>query len=309
MRVVIVGPGAMGCLFAALFTKKKLAEVWLLDKDPKRAKKISEAGITVEGLGQTFNQKVNITAEIKDIPACDLVILSVKSYDTEAAIKTIESLLVKDTNVLSLQNGLGNIEMISELVDKDQVLGGVTSNGATLITDGHIRFCGKGETVIGKIGGRLTVPMRAIRELFNKAGFSTRLSKDINGIIWSKLIINVGINALSALTRLPNGQLIESPGTREILSLVVTEAVKIAKKKRIKLIYDDPIQKVESVCKATAGNLCSMLQDVLKKRKTEVDYINGAIVRQGKSLSIPTPANMILTDLIKAIESAYTQQI
>lgn len=309
MRVVIVGPGAMGCLFAALFTKKKLAEVWLLDKNPQRTKKISESGITVEGLGQPFNVKVNITCQIKDIPASELVILAVKSYDTEAVIKTIEPLLGKDTNVLTLQNGLGNVEMISELVDKEQVLGGVTSNGATLIADGHIRFAGKGETVIGKIGGQLTVPMRSIRELFNKAGLSTRLSKDINGIIWSKLIINVGINALSALTRLPNGQLIESPGTREILSLVVTEAVKIAKKKRIKLIYDDPIQKVESVCKATAINLSSMLQDVLKKRKTEVDYINGAIVRQGKSLSIPTPANMILTDLIQAIESGYSQQI
>jgi 2-dehydropantoate 2-reductase len=309
MRVVIVGPGAMGCLYAALFTKKKLAEVWLLDKNPQRAKKISESGINVEGLGQPFNVKVNITCQIKDIPPCELVILSVKSYDTEAVIKTIEPLLGKDTNVLTLQNGLGNIEMISELMDKDQVLGGVTSNGVTLIADGHICFAGKGETVIGKIGGQLTVPMRSIRELFNKAGLSTRLSKDINGIIWSKLIINVGINALSALTRLSNGQLIESPGTRELLSLVVTEAVKIAKKKRIKLIYDDPIQKVESVCKATASNLSSMLQDVLKKRKTEVDYINGAIVRQGKSLSIPTPANMILTDLIQAVESGYSQQI
>ncbi|MBU1087459.1 MAG: 2-dehydropantoate 2-reductase [Candidatus Omnitrophica bacterium] len=305
MRVVIVGPGAMGCLFASLFSKKKQAEVWLLDNDSKRAKKISDQGIIVEGLGQSFNQKVNITSQIKDIPPSDLVILCVKSYDTEGAIKQIEPLLAEDTNVLTLQNGLGNIEMIAEIVGKDRVLGGVTSNGATLLGDGHIRFGGQGETVIGKIDGRLTVPMRGIREIFNKSGFSTRLSKDINGIIWSKLILNVGINALSALTRLTNGQLLESPGTREILSQVVTEAVKIAKKKRIKLIYDDPIQKVESVCKATANNLSSMLQDILNRKITEIDWINGAIVRQGKSLGIATPANLILTDLIKAIESAY----
>ncbi len=309
MKVVIIGPGAMGCLFAALFTKKKQAEVYLLDNDPKRAKKISESGITVEGLGQTFNQKVNLISQIKDVPAADLIILCVKSYDTEAAIKIIEPSLRQDTNVLTMQNGLGNIEMISEVVGKERVLCGITSNGATLLADGHIRFAGKGETVIGKIDGRLTVPMRSIRELFNKSGFSTRLSKDINGIIWSKLIINVGINALSSLTRLTNGQLIESPGTREILSLVVTEAVKVAKKKRIKLIYDDPIQKVESVCKATAVNLSSMLQDILKNKRTEIDYINGAIVRQGRSLSIATPANLILTDLVKAIESAYTKKL
>lgn len=307
MKVVIVGPGAMGCLFGALFTKKKQAEVWLLDNDSKRAKTISESGIIVEGMGQTFTTKVNITSRIKDIPQCDLVILCVKSYDTETVAKTIEPLLSEDTNVLTLQNGLGNIEMIAEIVGFDRVLGGVTANGATLMADGHIRFAGKGETVIGKIGGRLTVPMRSIRELFNKSGFSTRLSKDINGLIWSKLVINVGINALSAITRLNNGRLIESPGTREILSLVVTEAVKVAKKKRIKLIHDDPIQKVESVCRATANNLSSMLQDILKKKKTEVDYINGAIVRQGKSLGIKTPANVILTDLVKSIESAYVQ--
>ena len=93
MRVVIVGPGAMGCLFGAVFTKKKQAEVWLLDKDPKRAKLISQSGIIVEGMGQTFTAKVNITAKIKDIPPCDLIILCVKAYDTEAAVKIIEPLL------------------------------------------------------------------------------------------------------------------------------------------------------------------------------------------------------------------------
>jgi 2-dehydropantoate 2-reductase len=309
MRVTIVGPGAMGCLFAGAFARKKLAEVWVLDNNLKRAKRLDQSGIKVEGMGSVFSVKVNITAKIKDIPKSDLVVLCVKSYDTEAAVKTIEPVLAEDSNVLTLQNGLGNLEMIAEVVGLDRVLGGVTSNGATLISEGHVRFAGKGETVIGKVGGKLTVPMRSIRELFNKSGFNTRLTKDINAVIWSKLIINVGINALSGITRLNNGRLIDAAETREILSLVVTEAVKVAKKKRIKLIHDDPIQKVESVCRATANNISSMLQDILKKRRTEIDYINGAIVRQGKSLGILTPANVIMTDLIKSVESSYSQQL
>jgi 2-dehydropantoate 2-reductase len=123
--------------------------------------------------------------------------------------------------------------------------------------------------------------------------------------LWSKLIINVGINALSALTRLHNGRLIEFEGTRRILRDAVTEAVKIAKRKRIKLIYEDPLAKVEAVCEATSGNVSSMLQDVLRRKRTEIDFINGVIVRLGQELGIPVPVNSLLVNLVKTIEDSY----
>ncbi len=309
MRVVIVGPGAVGCLFGAFLARKKAAEVWFLDKNPRRAGRIRESGIKVEGISGEFNVKVNITAHPKEIKGCDLIIICVKSYDTEVAIKAIEPLMDKETNVLTLQNGLGNIEIIGEFVGRDRVLGGVTSHGATLLSAGHIRHAGKGDTVIGRMDGKFSVAMRRIREIFNASGFNTRLSKDINSLIWSKLIINVGINAQTAITRLNNGRLTEFWGTREIMAIAVSEAVRVAKKKRIKLIYDDPIQKVESVCRATAGNVSSMLQDVLKQKKTEIDYINGAIVRQAKNYNLATPANLILTNFVKTIEAAYDKQL
>jgi 2-dehydropantoate 2-reductase len=147
------------------------------------------------------------------------------------------------------------------------------------------------------------VELRQIREIFNKVGLEARISRDIKGLLWSKLIINVGINALTAITRLNNGRLIEFEGTRRILREAVTEAIKIAKRKRIKLIYDDPLAKVEAVCEATATNVSSMLQDVLRRRRTEIDFINGVIVRQGQELGIPTPVNSVLLDLVKTIES------
>jgi len=292
-------------LFAASIARKKTAEVWLLDKNPYRAKRLRETGIKIEGIKSDFKVNVDVTARVQDIKECDIVLLCVKSYDTEGAVKKIASILKDDSNVLSLQNGLGNLEMISEVVGREKVLGGVIHHGATLIAEGCTYHAGVGETIIGRTDKKLTVAMRQIREIFNKSGFSTRLSRDINSVIWSKLIINAGINVISALTRLHNGQLTEHEGTREVLAMVVSEAVRVAKRKRIKLQYEDPIQKVESVCRATAKNLSSMLQDVINSKLTEVDSINGAIVRQAKSLNLPTPANLILTDLMKSVENSY----
>lgn len=303
MKILIIGPGAMGCLFAAFLSKTQ--EVILFDKDCKRAEIINGQGIIVEGISGNWQAKIKVTADASNISGIDLILICVKSYNTKEAINQAKPCIAEQTLVLTLQNGLGNTEVIGEVVGQDKVLGGVTNQGATLLADGHIRHAGKGETVIGRIDGKIPVELRAIREAFNKVGLETRISRDIKGLIWSKLIINVGINALTAITKLNNGRLLEFEGTARILRDAVTEAVKIAKKKRIKLIYDDPLAKVEAVCEATATNVSSMLQDILKKKKTEIDFINGVIVRQGQSLGIATPVNSVLVDLIKTIEASY----
>jgi len=312
MKIVIVGPGAMGCLFAAFLSKSLTCsgrqvkqEVWFLDKNKERTEKINQTGIIIEGISGNWQAKVRVTVDAKDIGQADLLIIAVKSYDTKEAISQARALLTHNTRVLTLQNGIGNIEIISEVVGNEKVIGGVTNQGATLLGVGHIRHAGRGETVIGRIDGKIPVEMRSIRELFNKVGLETRISRDIKGLLWSKLIINVGINALTAITRLNNGRLIEFEGTRRILRETVTEAIRIAKRKRIKLIYDDPLAKVEAVCEATATNVSSMLQDVLRKKRTEIDFINGVIVRQAQELGIPVPVNSLLVDLVKIIEASY----
>jgi len=308
MKIVIVGPGAMGCLFAA-FLSKSNEEIVLLDKNRERANLVQEQGILVEGVSGSWHSQVKTIANPADLSAADLVIICVKSYDTKEATDFAKPLIGQNSYVLTLQNGLGNIEIISEVIGDENVIGGVTNQGATLLAPGKIRHAGIGETVIGKSDGKIPVQLKEIRELFNKVGLQTRISRDIKGLIWSKLIINVGINALTAITRLNNGRLIEFEGTRRILREAVTEAVRIAKRKRIKLIYDDPLAKVESVCEATATNISSMLQDILKKRRTEIDFINGVIVRQGQGLNIPTPVNSMLVDLVKTIETNYDLQV
>jgi 2-dehydropantoate 2-reductase len=304
MKIVIVGPGAMGCLLAVFLSKSK-QELWLLDKNKERTSLIQQSGISIEGISGSWQTQVKTTAQPQEIGEADLIIICVKSYDTKKAILEAKAIVGKNTKVLTLQNGIGNIEIIAEVVGSEKVIGGVTNLGATLLDVGKVRHAGRGETVIGRIDGKLSIELRTIREIFNKVGLETRISRDIKGLLWSKLIINVGINALTAITGLNNGRLIEFEGTRKILRDAVTEAIRVAKRKRIKLIYDDPLAKVEAVCEATATNVSSMLQDVLRKRRTEIDFINGVIVRQGQELDIPTPVNSLLANLVKTIEESY----
>ena len=143
---------------------------------------------------------------------------------------------------------------------------------------------------------------------FNQAGFQARSVKDVKDLIWGKLLINVGINALTAITGLKNGRLPEMDGTRLIMEEAVKEAVAVAEAKNINLPYPDPIGRVIEVCRATAGNIASMLQDVLKEKLTEIDFINGAIVREGQALGIPTPVNLTLTSLVQVIQKTYQER-
>ena len=309
MKIAVVGPGAMGCLIAASLAERTKEEVLLIDKDLARAKALSQNAISIEGSGTAFKVNVTVSAHPPSAGVYDLIIICTKSYSTDDACRHIKNMAGEHTAILTLQNGIGNMQVLEEHFGEERVVGGVTNHGATLLETGRVRHAGIGDTIIGRLDGRMTSLLRTIREILTKAGFETKVSKDINSVIWSKLIINVGINALTAVTHLHNGMLIEDDGTHELLKNAVSEALRIAKRKRIKLVYDDPIQKCESVCKATTHNISSMLQDVLNKKRTEIDFINGAIVRQGKSLGIPTPVNEVLTRLVRTIESNYARQL
>ena len=305
MKIAVVGPGALGCLVAGFLKFKAGEDVWLLDNLPERARKISESGIRIEGISGNHTIKISATADAKDIGPVDLAIICVKSYSTEDASKEIKDIVSENTSVLTLQNGIGNVQILNDYFGEDKVIAGVTNHGSTLLSTGHVRHAGKGDTIIGKADGKLSRELRDVVTILTKAGFPTKISKDIDSVIWSKLLINVGINALTAITRLNNGKIVAYDEARELVRSAVQEAARVVKRKRIKLTYDDPIQKVESVAKATAANVSSMLQDVLNKNRTEIDFINGAIVRHGKATGIPTPVNEILTRLVKTIEKSY----
>ncbi|MDY6854541.1 MAG: 2-dehydropantoate 2-reductase [Thermodesulfobacteriota bacterium] len=308
MKIVIVGPGAMGCLFSYYLSKVE-EDIWLLDKHQDRVDKVKKDGLRIEGISGSHSVRVNITNYHKDIGNADLIIICVKSYDSKRAANDVTQLIGEKTTVLTLQNGYGNIEIISKVIGSERVIGGTTSQGATVLGLGHIRHAGKGETIIGELDGRASARIKSLSSLFNSAGLETKVTDNVEGLIWSKLLINVGINALTAVLRLKNGELVQYNLARDIMRAAVMEAVSVVKKRGIKLTYEDPIKRVEGVCEATATNVSSMLQDVLRAKKTEIDYINGAIVTEGKRLEISVPINKVLTGLVKTIEMSYEKRL
>jgi len=212
---------------------------------------------------------------------------------------------VPESQVLTLQNGVGNLEILQDVFGKERVLGGVTAEGATVLGPGRIRHAGEGDTLIGPAGR----DAEEVVSSFRRAGFKIEAVDRVQDLLWGKLIVNVGINALAAITRVKNGRLPHIEGTRILMARAVEEAVAVAKAKDIRLPYPNPLAKVLEVCQATAGNVASMLQDILNKRTTEISFINGAIVREGEAFGIATPVNLTLTTLVHAIQASYGDRV
>jgi 2-dehydropantoate 2-reductase len=307
MKITIVGPGAMGCLFAGLLVESGQNDVWLVDKNQSRADELVKDGLTIEGIGGTRTiTGIQVTSSPDEIGYADLILICVKSYDTLSATNSIARIVGNNTVILTLQNGLTNVEIISSILGEDKILAGVTSHGATMLDIGYIRHAGVGDTVIGKPVKSETVTdkkVEYIAEILKSAGFLPKISCNIWSFIWGKLIINSAINPITAITKLTNGELPEHEETKRLLRMTVQESARVAYASHVSLPYDDPVSAVEFVCRSTALNVSSMLQDILKMKQTEIDAINGAIIDKGRDVGIETPINQALTYLVKSIES------
>ncbi len=303
MKIVIIGAGAMGGLFAARLAAAG-EDVSVVDVWAEHVETIRTQGLILEtGEGEVRTKPAAVT-RVEDLAACaaDLVIVFVKSGMTAAAARSAQTILGPVGRVLTLQNGLGNAEMIAEVFGADRVLAGTTAQGATLIGPGRIRHGGRGDTHIGRLTGPVDDFCREAAMILSRAGIPAIAEDAVQSLIWGKLVINVGINALTALLRFTNGQLNDHAETRELVKLAVAEAVQVAAASDVRLPYDNAVEKVLAVAAATAANRSSMLQDILRGRATEIDAINGALVREGVRLGVPTPVNATLTLLIKALE-------
>jgi 2-dehydropantoate 2-reductase len=304
MKIAVLGSGAMGCLYGGMLSEAGF-DVTLIDIWKEHVEAVNTRGLRIEGLS---DDRV-----IKDIPAVtdfstlgnvDLLMVFVKATVTGEAMEKAGELVGDDTVVLTLQNGLGNIEKISAAVGKDKVIAGTTGHGSALMGPGHIRHAGSGDTILGELDGSKTKRLEEIADIFRKAGFSVKLSSNVVGLIWDKLLVNVGINALTALTGLKNGGLLTFGETEELLEALVNEAWEVARCKGIELGCD-PVEHAKDVCRLTKENISSMLQDVTKRRPTEIDVINGAVVEEGEALGVSTPANRVVTKLVKVRERMY----
>jgi 2-dehydropantoate 2-reductase len=277
-------------------------DVTLLDKHPARARVINVRGVRVSGIGGRRRVKIRSTADASSIGPCDLVLIAVKSYDTEAATQSALALLGTGTVFLTLQNGLGNVQKIASIVGEENVLAGTTAQGANLVSPGCIVHAGVGDTYIGEVSGRLSRRARSVASLFTSCGIPAKACKNINDLIWGKLVINAGINPLTVIFQCRNGQLLKQRESRELLRLLVEEAASVARKKGIRLPYRSAPAQAERVASLTGENVSSMLQDIRRGKQTEIDYISGAIVREGKNCFFPTPLNQFALLVVRALE-------
>jgi 2-dehydropantoate 2-reductase len=303
MKTVMIGPGAMGSLFGGLLTRAG-EELWLVGYKKEQVETIGSVGLTLEEKGKLQIIPMKATPDVTSVGKADLVIFFVKTYDTEKAVSDALVLEKEDTIFLTLQNGLGNEEVICKKIDRKKVMLGVTGHGATLLRPGHIRHAGWGKTFIGELDHRMTDRAIRIAQIFCDAEIETEVSSNIHDQVWGKLLVNVGINALTALTGFKNGQLADYPETVRLMEKLVAEAAEVAIRKGIQ-IDENPMDRVRKAAEATRENRSSMGQDFDHRRRTEIDAINGAVVREAQPLGIPVPFNQAVADLVKAIEKSF----
>ncbi|KUO74531.1 MAG: 2-dehydropantoate 2-reductase [Clostridia bacterium BRH_c25] len=302
MKIAIIGSGAMGSLYGG-FLSNAGYKVYLLDVWQEHVDRINNNGLIISEQDKDIKAYPKATSKACEIGEVDLAVVFVKSTATSEALNCSKAVIGKNTIVLSLQNGYGNIEEIEKTVERDNIIAGTTAHGATMLGSGHIRHAGHGITHIGAVSGKISGKVIDTAEALRRAGFDTDLSRDVMKLIWNKLIVNVGINALTAIVNVKNGELALSEETRLLMGEAVSEAVAVAKALGMDFEKTDAINQVIQVAEKTSENLSSMLQDVRKGRRTEIDYINGAIVKEGKKANINTPVNFVLTNLVKAIEN------
>jgi 2-dehydropantoate 2-reductase len=302
MKIAVVGAGAMGSLFGGLLAASG-EDVILIDIWREHVEAINAGGLRIGGPEGSRIISVKATSDPSSVGPVDLIIIFVKSYDTLNATRDALPMVNEDTVFLSLQNGLGNIEKITEAAGSDRVIPGTTAHGCTLMGPGEIVHAGRGPTIIGELDGRITGRVKDIRDALVRAGIETEISGNIRGALWSKVLVNVGINPLTALKGVRNGELTDDPEIKETMRKAVEEAITIAEALGIDLGPEDQLEHVYEVASATAMNRSSMLQDVERGRKTEIDSLNGAIVKLAKSLGLKVPVNDALTAAIRNLET------
>ncbi|MCB9435610.1 MAG: 2-dehydropantoate 2-reductase [Anaerolineales bacterium] len=304
MKIVIFGIGAMGCLFGARLST--VCDIQMVGVWPEQRKWLQGNPLSLideDGYLTKYQLKVNDRPDLNN----DFALILTKSRNTSYVAQFIKNALKPHGIAITLQNGLGNVELLEQQVP-DRAMVGVTTMGATLEGAGIVRGGGLGVTYLGTRPD-LDDRMQALAEVFNRCGLETQTESDIQALVWGKLAINAAINPLTALLRIPNGVLLQSAWTRQIMAEAARETALVAAEQGIILPFADVLAACETVALKTANNRSSMLQDVFRGVETEIEVICGAVVREGQRLGVPTPNNLMLYNLIKALEISASERI
>ncbi|KXA89947.1 hypothetical protein AKJ40_02235 [candidate division MSBL1 archaeon SCGC-AAA259M10] len=301
MNITVLGSGAMGSLFGGLLTADG-HDLTLVDVWKEHIETMKERGLVISTPeGTERNIEVEATADPSSIGNADLVIVFVKSYQTKEALQDTSGFFDENVDVLTLQNGLGNPETISEYVPEKNIIAGVTAHGSTLKNPGHIIHAGVGPTKIGRYFTENDEKVSQLSKILTSAGFETEVTERIREEIWEKLLVNVGINPPTALARVRNGLLVETEAGEELIETIVNEALQVAVEEGVN-VREDIVNHVKNVASSTSANKSSMLQDIEAGKKTEIEYLTGSIVRRAEKHDIEVPINRTLKHLVELSE-------
>lgn len=290
-HVIVLGAGAIGSYYGALLSTK--VDVLLIGRRD-HVDAINDGGLVVSGsLEGRF--RIRASTELMDIPPDSLILLTTKAHDSEAVIKGVRRILKLDSTILVLQNGLGNEALVSALVGPGvEVVRGLASSGVEFLVPGRIELKFSGETVLPK-----TQACERMKRLFDSCGLETRLADRMDVEIWRKLTLNCVINPLTALFRVTNKE-IAHDSLRIIRRGIVDECISVARKEGV--VLESSLQEEVNTATISYSNKSSMCQDIIKGRKTEIDFLNGKISELGRRHGVPTPVNDVLTALIRFME-------
>jgi 2-dehydropantoate 2-reductase len=306
VRVCIVGCGAVGSLFAANLASLDDVEVWAYDASREHVDAINANGLRLSGAGDVVG-RLSATTEAADLPPCDFGIVATKAMHTDAAIAATAHAFAEGS-VATVQNGLGNEEALARHVER--VIRGTTFPAGKIVEPGHVQWDVKGETTFGPFEAK-PAPLREVERLADactRAGMPTAAVADARGPQWRKVIFNASTNPIGALTGLTHGRVCERPDLRALVSGLVREGKAVAEAQRIELDAD-PEALIDHAAKPEVAydHKASMLQDVEARRQTEIDYLNGGIVRFGREHGVQTPLNQAIWALVKGVEQSWQQ--
>ena len=307
MRICIVGCGAVGSLFAANLAGLEDVEVWAYDLAAAHVAAINERGLRLAGAGEVHATGIRATTDPAEVPPCDFGLVATKAMHTDAAIAATAHAF-RDGCVASVQNGVGNEETIA--VHVERVIRGTTFPAGKILEPGVVQWDVKGDTTFGPFEPQ-SAPAAAIEQLADtctRGGMPSEAVADARGAQWRKVIFNASTNPVGALTGLTHGRVCELPPLRELVTALVDEGKAVAAAQGIELDAD-PEELIDHAARPDVayGHKASMLQDVEARRQTEVDYLNGGIVRFGRKHGVPTPLNEAVVALIKGVEHSWTQ--
>jgi 2-dehydropantoate 2-reductase len=293
MKVAVMGAGAVGCYYGAMLARAG-HEVVLVGR-PSHVEAVKAHGLRLET--QAFDAHVRMAAstEAGAVQGADLVLFCVKSTDTESAAAQIAPHLAPDALVLTLQNGVDNDARVRSVLSND-VAAAVVYVATEMAGPGHVRHHGRGELVIA--------PSRRSEEVarhLEAAGVPTQISGNVRGSLWAKLILNCAYNALSAVTQLPYGVLVKGTGVTDVIRDVVAECLAVAKAEGV-VVPGDTDAAVRGIAQSMPSQYSSTAQDLARGKLSEIDHLNGLVVRRGEALGVPTPANRVLFVMVKLLE-------